>query len=100
MPDTIMHSCGWISSIASDCFTAFRMPKSPQPGHQVDFSVLLKSLTSSMDLDLRHDLAPYGGHDLVGRDRPAVVLQNRLVHRLAGVGSQNLAELAREVLFD
>src|SRR5712692_4244644 len=86
--------------MASACFTAARMPKSPQPGHQVDFSVLLKSLTSSMYLDLRAGFASHAGDDLVCRDRASVVFQNRLVHGLASVGAQHIAELAGEVLLD
>src|SRR4051794_7479970 len=100
MPETMTHSCGWISSIASACLMAFRMPKSPQPGHQVDFSVLLKSLTSSIDLDLRTGLAPARGDDLVGRDRSTIVLQDGAIHRLASVGTQHVTELAGEVLLD
>src|SRR3712207_9590614 len=100
MPETMIASCGCTLICARPCLTAFRMPKSPQPGHQVGFSPPLKSLTSSIDLDLRAGLAPHGRHNLVGEDGAAVVLQYPLVHRLAGVGAQQLAELAGEVLFD
>src|SRR3712207_7795750 len=91
MPETSKTSCGCRSSAANACLIAARMPKSPQPGHQVDFWPPLKIFSS----DTRHlpdaGRDPDGaGHvdappdaflvvddhleDLVGRDRPAVVL--------------------------
>src|SRR5919202_660481 len=95
MPDTSSTSCGWRSSPASACLIAARMPKSPQPGHQVDFWPPLKIFSSDIDR-----LPNHGRDDLVRRDRPPVVLIDPLVGLASGQTAQDVGELAGVVLLD
>src|SRR5829696_9039850 len=111
MPETSRTSWGWRSSPASACFNAIRMPKSPQPGHHVDFWPPLKILRSDTghlpgagpgypNGAIAGRRVEHRGDDLVGRDRAAVVLVDALVGLAAGEPPQHVGELAGEVLLD
>src|SRR5919202_3901727 len=95
MPDTSSTSWGCRSSPASACLMAARMPKSPQPGHQVDLSPPLKIFSS----DIRHLPGERCDH-LVRRDRSPVVLVDSLVGLPTGQPAQVVGELAGVVLLD
>src|SRR6266516_3901488 len=95
MPETSITSCGWRSSPASACLMEARMPKSPQPGHQVDFWPPLKTFRSDMDY-----LLGDGGDDFVRRERPSVVLVDPPVRLAAGQAAQDVGKLAGVVLLD
>src|SRR3954471_6440427 len=93
MPETSSTSCGCRSSPANACFSAIRMPKSPQPGHHVDFWPPLKIFRS----DTGH-LPHHRHHHLVWRERPSIVLVDLLVRLAAGQAAQHMGKLTGEVL--
>src|SRR5687767_13884699 len=106
-----MTSWGLRSSPASACFRAIRMPKSPQPGHHVDFWPPLKILRSDTGYlpGLRagdpHRAAAgrpveYRRDHLVRRDWPSVVLVHSEIGLPAGQAAQDVGKLAGEVLLD
>src|SRR5918998_684338 len=113
MPETSSTSCGCRSRAANACLIAARMPKSPQPGHQVDFWPPLKIFSS----DTRHLPDAQGAtdpnapnvpflvvddrrDDLVRRDRPSVVLVDLAIRFAPGQAAQHVGELAGVVLLD
>src|SRR3984893_14124937 len=91
-----------------------RMPKSPQPGHQSTWTSVLyccrtnffgaAAVASGMG---NHDLLLLLGEgrthaldDLIARERPAIVFQDVMVERDAGLLGDQCAELRRVIVFD
>src|SRR5688572_30303261 len=96
MPETSSTWWGNRSRPASACLMPIRMPKSPQPGHQVDLSPPVNSLISDMDQHLLPDL----GGDLGRREWPTLILTNAAVDFPAGPPPDQPGELAGVVLLD
>src|SRR5947207_4472292 len=96
MPETMSTWWGYRSIAAKACFTEARIAKSPQPGHQVGFSSILKSFRS----DMCHRLLADPGRDLVAGEWPAVVLQDFFLDVDARRHADDLGELAREVVLN
>src|SRR5205823_7149800 len=98
MPEIIAIRCGGICSWKNACWIELRIPKSPQPGHQSTWTSVLYAwrlnflagvLVSGMGnhdllLPLRHCLA-HSLNDLVSRERPAIVFQDPMIQRDAGL---------------
>src|SRR3989442_9507272 len=90
------------------------MPKSPQPGHQSTWtSVLYCCRTNFLGAAAaasgmgHHDLlllfgerGPHALDDLIARERPAIVFQDMVVERDAGLLGDQGAKLRRVVVFN
>src|SRR5437867_8903315 len=96
MPETSRTWCGNRSSWEHACFIEARMPKSPQAGHHVGCSSLLKSLMSDMREYSLFDLS----RDFVARVRPPVIFQKLVGHVDAGHHTNDQGQLARVVVLD
>src|SRR5437764_4244704 len=113
MPEIIAIRCGGICSWKNACWIELRIPKSPQPGHQSTWTSVLYSwrlnfLGGVAVSGMRnHDLlCPFRQHlvdsadDLVPRERPAVVFQDPMIERDAGLLPDERAKLPRIVRFN
>src|SRR5438552_17486531 len=98
MPEIIATLYGGSWSWKSACWIELRMPKSPQPGHQSTWtSVLyccrLNFLGAAAVSGMRHhdflallgERRPDALHDLVPRERAAVVLEHVVIERHPGL---------------
>src|SRR4051794_10127816 len=96
MPETNITSCGCRFAITNACLIAFRIPKSPQPGHHVGFSGLLKTLISSNGLvsSIGKNLTLDCRDDLIRRDRTPIVFIDSPVDVATGVLANDVRELA------
>src|SRR5439155_1088040 len=113
MPEIIAIRCGGICSWKNACWIELRIPKSPQPGHQstwtsVLYSCRLNFLGGVIVSGMRnHDLLRSFRQrltdsidDLVPRERPAVVFQDPMIERDAGLLPDECAQLPGVVRFD
>src|SRR5437867_7228994 len=96
MPETSSTWCGNRSNWEHACFIEARMPKSPQAGHHVGCSSLLKSLISDMREYSLFDLS----RDFVARVRPPVIFQDLVGHIDARHHADDQSQLARVVVLD
>src|SRR5205809_2770411 len=99
MPETSMTWWGNRPIPGSACLMAARIPKSPQPGHQVDLSPPLKSFrsglggvsVSGMEGYPYARLDPFD--DPAGRERATVVFGEQDVGLTAGIHAQHVGQL-------